>query len=74
MVSDRQQSREQLLIALLRRVDRYCRMLAAEDGRKRFSIMFSRRSSYARGKRVGVEQGGVGDRKAPLRDWTRPAF
>ena len=50
-------SREQLLIALLPAVDRYCGMLAAEGGRKRFSNMFSRRSSYARNKRVTRGQG-----------------
>jgi BirA family biotin operon repressor/biotin-[acetyl-CoA-carboxylase] ligase len=56
IVSNRQYSREQLLVSLLGAVDRYCGVLAAE-GKDRILAMFSRRSSYARNKRVKVEQG-----------------
>jgi len=57
MVSNRPHSREQLLMALLAAVDRYAGMLAAEGGKQKILNMFSRRSSYARDKRVKVEQG-----------------
>jgi BirA family transcriptional regulator, biotin operon repressor / biotin---[acetyl-CoA-carboxylase] ligase len=57
MVSHRPQSREHLLIALLGAVERYCGMLAAGDGRNTILKMFSVRSSYARNKRVRVDQG-----------------
>ena len=57
IVTNRPHSREQLLIALLSAVDRYCGVLAGEGGKDRILMMFSRRSSYARNKRVKVEQG-----------------
>ena len=52
-------SREQLLVALLSAVERYCGVLAGPDGKRRILGMFSLRSSYARDKRVRVEQGGA---------------
>ncbi len=57
IVSNRTHSREHLLIALLSAVDRYCGMLAAEGGKEAVLNMFTRRSSYARNKRVTVDQG-----------------
>ena len=57
IVSNRPYSREQLLIALLEAVDRYGGVLAGADGRQQILTMFSRRSSYARNKRVKVDQG-----------------
>jgi BirA family biotin operon repressor/biotin-[acetyl-CoA-carboxylase] ligase len=53
------QSREDLLIALLPAIDSFCRMLV-EGGRQPILDQFTRRSSYASGRRVRVEQpGGV---------------
>lgn len=53
------QSREDLLVSLLPSIDSFCRMLV-EGGRQPVIDMFTRHSSYARGKRVRVEQpGGV---------------
>ena len=49
-------SREQLLVALLNAIDRYQGILAGADGKQRILSMFSLRSSYARNKRVKVEQ------------------
>lgn len=49
-------SREQLLVALLHAVDRYHGILAGADGKPRILSLFSQRSSYARNKRVTVEQ------------------
>jgi BirA family transcriptional regulator, biotin operon repressor / biotin---[acetyl-CoA-carboxylase] ligase len=57
IVSNRPHSREQLLVALMGAVDRYCRVLEDQGGRDAILMMFSRRSSYARNKRVRVEQG-----------------
>jgi BirA family biotin operon repressor/biotin-[acetyl-CoA-carboxylase] ligase len=57
IVSNRLYSREQLLVRLLEAVERNCGVLAGEDGRQKILVMFSRRSSYARNKRVKVEQG-----------------
>ena len=57
IVAKRQSSRESLLIALLGAADRYCAILASEHGKQKILDMFSRRSSYARNKRVKVEQG-----------------
>jgi BirA family biotin operon repressor/biotin-[acetyl-CoA-carboxylase] ligase len=54
--SGRTQSREQILIALLPAVDRYVEMLI-ECGPAIILDLFSRRSSYASGKRVQVRQG-----------------
>jgi BirA family biotin operon repressor/biotin-[acetyl-CoA-carboxylase] ligase len=59
IVSNRLHSREHLLIALVGAVDRYCAALAAEGGKEAVLTLFSRRSSYARNKRVKVEQGTV---------------
>jgi BirA family transcriptional regulator, biotin operon repressor / biotin---[acetyl-CoA-carboxylase] ligase len=53
----RRYSREQLLVALLNSIDRYQSTLAGKDGKQRILSMFSLRSSYARDKRVKVEQG-----------------
>ena len=57
IVSNRPHSREQLLVALLGAVNRYCRVLEGQGGRAAILGMFSQRSSYARNKRVRVEQG-----------------
>src|SRR5260370_5401054 len=57
IVSNRQHSREQLLVALLGAVNRYCGMLEDGGGRDAILLMFSRRSSYARNKRVRVQHG-----------------
>lgn len=51
------QSREDLLIVLLPAIDSFCRMLA-EGGRRPVLEMFSRHSSYVRGRRVRVDQPG----------------
>jgi BirA family biotin operon repressor/biotin-[acetyl-CoA-carboxylase] ligase len=51
------QSREDLLAALLPAIDSFARMLV-EAGRQPILDQFSRRSSYARGKRVRVEMPG----------------
>lgn len=56
MESGCEQSRERLLIALLPAVDRYVEMLV-ERGPSHILDLFSRRSSYASGKRVVVRQG-----------------
>ena len=56
LVTNQEQSREQLLVALLPAVDSFVTMLA-EGGRQVILDAFSRRSSYARDKRVRVEQG-----------------
>lgn len=56
LVTNREHSREQLLIALLPAVDSFVTMLA-EGGRQVILDAFSRRSSYARDKRVRVDQG-----------------
>src|SRR5262245_29635561 len=52
----RPQSREQILIELLPAIDRYVAMLE-ERGAGAILDLFSRRSSYASGKRVVVKQG-----------------
>jgi BirA family biotin operon repressor/biotin-[acetyl-CoA-carboxylase] ligase len=57
VVANRLQSREHLLVALLAAVDRYCAVLAGEQGKQKILAIFSRRSSYVRNKRVKVEQG-----------------
>jgi BirA family biotin operon repressor/biotin-[acetyl-CoA-carboxylase] ligase len=59
LATGRVQSREDLLVALLPTIDSFCRMLV-EGGRQTILDLFSRHSSYARGKRVRVDQpGGV---------------
>ena len=59
LATGRPQSREDLLIGLLPAIDSFCRMLV-EGGRQPILDQFTRHSSYARGKRVRVEQpGGV---------------
>jgi BirA family biotin operon repressor/biotin-[acetyl-CoA-carboxylase] ligase len=57
LATGREQSREDLLVELLRAVDAYCRMLAI-GGKDVIVGMFPRRSSYAEGKRVEVRQPG----------------
>ena len=59
MISGRAQSREQLLVALLIAVDRWRGVLEGQGGRAEILRMFSQRSSYARNKRVRVEQGAL---------------
>ena len=56
--SGQEQSREELLIALLPAVDRYVERLI-DDGPSAILDLFSLRSSYASGKRVTVRQGGA---------------
>jgi BirA family biotin operon repressor/biotin-[acetyl-CoA-carboxylase] ligase len=58
LAGGRPHSRECLLIELLGAVDRFVRMLA-DGGREPVLRMFERASSYVRGKRVAVEQGGL---------------
>jgi BirA family transcriptional regulator, biotin operon repressor / biotin---[acetyl-CoA-carboxylase] ligase len=53
----RKHSREPLLVAAVEAIGTYCRMLD-QTGRQPILEMFERRSSYARGKRVRVEQFG----------------
>ena len=60
--SGRDQSRERLLIDLLPAVDRYAAMLA-ERGPGPILDLFSRRSSYASGKRVTVGATSIGDHR-----------
>jgi len=55
LASGRAQSREDLLIDLLPAIDSFCRMLV-EGGRQTILDQFTRRSSYAQGKRVHVDQ------------------
>jgi BirA family biotin operon repressor/biotin-[acetyl-CoA-carboxylase] ligase len=57
LASGRPQSRELLLIRLLETIDSFTHMLA-EGGRDPVLSMFARSSSYVKGKRVIVEQGG----------------
>ena len=57
LATGRPQSREDLLMELLPTIDSFCRMLV-EGGRQPILDQFSRRSSYARGKRVSVDQPG----------------
>jgi BirA family biotin operon repressor/biotin-[acetyl-CoA-carboxylase] ligase len=52
--SGKEQSREEVLVALLPAVDSFCRMLVT-GGKEAILNMFYRCSSYARGKRVVVE-------------------
>ena len=54
--SGREQSRERILIDLLPAIDRYVEILV-ERGPDPILALFSRRSSYASGKRVVVRQG-----------------
>ncbi len=56
--SGQEQSREELLIALLPAVDRYVERLI-DEGPSAILDLFSLRSSYASGKRVTVRQGGA---------------
>ncbi|MFN7994625.1 MAG: biotin--[acetyl-CoA-carboxylase] ligase [Bryobacteraceae bacterium] len=51
------QSRENLLVHLLPTVDSFARMLV-EAGREKIIDIFTRHSTYARGKRVRVDQSG----------------
>jgi BirA family biotin operon repressor/biotin-[acetyl-CoA-carboxylase] ligase len=57
LATGRPQSREDLLVELLRSVDAFCRMLAV-GGKDTIVGLFPRRSSYAEGKRVEVRQPG----------------
>jgi BirA family biotin operon repressor/biotin-[acetyl-CoA-carboxylase] ligase len=54
--SGQEQSREQLLVALLPAVDRYVKLLV-DEGPSAILDQFSRHSTYATGKRVTVRQG-----------------
>jgi len=59
LASGREHSREDLLVGLLQSIDSFTRMLE-EGGRPAILDLFTRRSSYAAGKRVSVDQpGGV---------------
>jgi BirA family biotin operon repressor/biotin-[acetyl-CoA-carboxylase] ligase len=55
LATGRVQSREELLAGLLPAVDSFCRMLV-EGGRQPILDQFTRRSTYANGKRVRVDQ------------------
>ncbi len=57
LVSGRRHSRERLLIELVRAADSFTRMLA-EGGREPVLRLFARASSFARGRRVRIEQEG----------------
>jgi BirA family transcriptional regulator, biotin operon repressor / biotin---[acetyl-CoA-carboxylase] ligase len=57
LASGRPQSREELLISLLPTIDSFCRVLV-DGGRQPILDQFTRRSSYAQGKRVRVDQPG----------------
>jgi BirA family transcriptional regulator, biotin operon repressor / biotin---[acetyl-CoA-carboxylase] ligase len=57
LASGHPQSREELLIDLLPAIDSFCRMLV-EGGRQPILDQFTRRSTYACGKRVRVDQPG----------------
>lgn len=57
LATGRTHSREDLLADLLPAIDSFCRMLV-EGGRAAIVDQFTRRSSYARGKRIRVEQPG----------------
>jgi BirA family biotin operon repressor/biotin-[acetyl-CoA-carboxylase] ligase len=59
IVSNRRHSRERLLVTMLAAVDRYCGVLAAEEGKQKILDQFSERSSYARNKRVKVDKGAL---------------
>ena len=54
LATGRTHSREELLLALLPAIDSFCKMLAA-GAKDAILNMFTRRSSYALGKRVTVE-------------------
>lgn len=56
IASGREQSREQLVIALLPAIDSYCALLA-EQGKRPILDMFAQASSYVRDRRVTVDQG-----------------
>ncbi len=56
IASGREQSREQLLIALLEQIDAHCEILE-RDGADAIRRSFAMRSSYVSGRRVAVDQG-----------------
>ena len=56
IAAGREQSREQLLIALLTEIDAHCDILV-RDGAPAIRRSFAMRSSYVSGRRVKVEQG-----------------
>jgi BirA family transcriptional regulator, biotin operon repressor / biotin---[acetyl-CoA-carboxylase] ligase len=58
LATGREVAHEDLLGELLDAVDRYFRMLTAEGGQSAILDAFTRASSYARGKRVTVDQPG----------------
>lgn len=58
LAAGRTHSREELLVALVESSERHLQLLA-ENGRQPLLEMFHGASSYARGKRVVVEQGGA---------------
>jgi BirA family biotin operon repressor/biotin-[acetyl-CoA-carboxylase] ligase len=57
IVSNRRHSREHLLVAVLHAVEKYIGILSSKGGRESILKIFCARSSYARNKRVKVEQG-----------------
>ncbi len=57
LAAGRPQSRDDLLVALLTAIDSFTRMLV-EGGRQPILDLFTRHSSYARGKRVRVDRPG----------------
>ncbi|HZT38324.1 MAG TPA: biotin--[acetyl-CoA-carboxylase] ligase [Bryobacteraceae bacterium] len=56
MAAGREQSREQLLVAVLEQIDAHCDILARQ-GAEAIRRSFAMRSSYVSGRRVTVEQG-----------------
>ncbi len=59
LIAGRAFSRAEVLAAVLRGFDRSYRRLLEPDGRARTVAEFERRSSFARGRRVSVEEDGV---------------
>jgi BirA family biotin operon repressor/biotin-[acetyl-CoA-carboxylase] ligase len=58
LATGREQSREELLLNLVDSIDVHCDILAKE-GREAILMLFSEHSSYVRGRRVIVDQGGA---------------
>jgi BirA family biotin operon repressor/biotin-[acetyl-CoA-carboxylase] ligase len=55
VVSERTQSREDLLVHLLEAIDSFCTILV-EDGKEQILRLYTQSSSYVHGRRVAVEQ------------------
>jgi BirA family biotin operon repressor/biotin-[acetyl-CoA-carboxylase] ligase len=57
LITGREQSREKLLVALIQSIDTYCEMLTTQ-GKEAILRAFEAASSFVRGRRVVVDQGG----------------